>query len=207
MDKTTNYDKLPITNNNGKEVIGFDKYMRLDKFARQVFYGSISLKEAAKMRDEMELKIKEVKKYNPRIPERKYLQKIILDNGQKLLEGRDMIVEAFRKHTFRFFEETEDSESDSEFDDSEFDLESDLESDSEQKSGKSIGERLRLRRQEYNELNELIVENGKIINKNLFRKSFEDDSLSNMQSDLYGTRNIYLNETKVNLIEDKLDSF
>ena len=39
MDKTTNYDKLSITNNSGKEVIGFDKYMRLDKFARQVFYG------------------------------------------------------------------------------------------------------------------------------------------------------------------------
>ena len=67
------------------------------------------------MQDEMELKIREVKKYNPKIQERKELQKMILDNGQKLFKGRDMIIEAFRTHIFLFFEETEDSEFDSEF--------------------------------------------------------------------------------------------
>ena len=40
----------------------------------------------------MELKIKEIKKDSPKIPERKDLQKIILDNGQNLFKGRDMII-------------------------------------------------------------------------------------------------------------------
>ena len=52
MDETINYNKLSITNKNGREVIGFDKYMGLDKFARQVFYGNISLKEAEKLQDD-----------------------------------------------------------------------------------------------------------------------------------------------------------
>ena len=98
--------------------------MNLDAFAKKYFYGNISLKNAEKMQDKMELEIKKLKKCSPRIQDRKDLQKIILDNGQKLFEGRDMIIEAFRKHIFQFFEETENSESDSEFDskfDSEFD--------------------------------------------------------------------------------------
>ena len=57
-----------------------------------------------------------------------------------------MIIEAFRKHIFRFF----DLESDSEFDDSEFDAsEFDLESHLEQKSGKTLGERLKVRKQKF----------------------------------------------------------
>ena len=52
------------------------------------------------MQDEMESKIKELKKRKPKIQERKDLQKIILDNGQKLFEGKDVIAEAFRKHIF-----------------------------------------------------------------------------------------------------------
>ena len=102
-----------------------------------------------------------------------------------------MIIEAFRKYIFRFFEKTENSESDSQFD-SEFDSESEL----VQKSGKSIGERLRLRKQEHNELNELIAENDRIIDKDLFKIYFGYDSLSDMQADLYKTKNISSNETK-----------
>ena len=157
----------------------------------EFFYGNISLKKAEEMQDEMELGIKKLEKYSPRISERNDLQKIVLDNRQKLFEGRDMIIEAFRKYIFRFFEKTENSESDSEFD-SEFDSESEL----ERKSGESIGERLRLRKQEHNELNELIAENDRIIDKDLFKRYFGYDSLSDMQADLYKAKNISSNETK-----------
>ena len=71
---------------------------------------------------------------------------------------------------FKFFEETGSSESNSEFDDSELD---DSEFDLEQKSGKSIGERLTVRKQKFNDLNELIA---------------EIDSLNDMQADLYATK-------------------
>ena len=54
MDETINYDKLPIIDKNGKEIIGFAKYMNLDAFARKNFYGSISLKKAEKLQDKME---------------------------------------------------------------------------------------------------------------------------------------------------------
>ena len=64
-----------------------------------------------------------------------------------------------------------------------------------------------MRKQKINELNELIAENGKIIDKNLFKGYFGYDSLSDIQVDLYETRNMFLDETKANLIEDKLDRF
>ena len=64
-----------------------------------------------------------------------------------------------------------------------------------------------MRKQKSNELNELIAENDKIIDRNLFKKYFGYDCLSDMQADLYETRNISLNETKADLIEDELDSF
>ena len=95
--------------------------MDLDKFARKKFYGSLSLEKAEEIQNKMGSKIKELKEYKSKIPKRENLQKIILDNGRKLFKGREMIIEAFRKHISRFFDETEDSESDSEFDDSEFD--------------------------------------------------------------------------------------
>ena len=64
-----------------------------------------------------------------------------------------------------------------------------------------------MRRQEYNKLNELIAKNDRIIDRDLFKRYFGYDSLSDMQADLYETRNISANETKVNLIKDKLDIF
>ena len=64
-----------------------------------------------------------------------------------------------------------------------------------------------MRKQKSNELNELIAENDKIIDRNLFKRYFGYDCLSDMQADLYETRNISLNETKADLIEDELDSF
>ena len=64
-----------------------------------------------------------------------------------------------------------------------------------------------MRRQEYNKLNELIAKNDRIIDRDLFKRYFGYDSLSDMQADLYETRNISANETKVNLIKDKLDVF
>ena len=42
---------------------------------------------------------------------------------------------------------------------------------------------------------------------NMFKIYFGYGFLSDMQADLYETRNISSNETKGNLIEDKLDSF
>ena len=56
-------------------------------------------------------------------------------------------------------------------------------------------------------MNELIAENDRIINKNLLKKYLGYDSLSDMQADLYEKRNTSSNETKANLIKDKLDSF
>ena len=99
---------MSITDRNGKEVIGFADYMGLDLFARGIFFDDISLKKVEEMQDKMESKIEELKKYNPRIQERKYLQKIILNNGQNLFKGREAITEAFKKHIFQF----RDSESD-----------------------------------------------------------------------------------------------
>ena len=64
------------------------------------------------MQDEMESKIKELKKYKLKIQERRDLQKIILDNGPKLFEGMDVIIEAFRKHIFQFLESEYGSDSD-----------------------------------------------------------------------------------------------
>ena len=55
------YDKFSITDKNGKKVISFVKCMNLDIFARRIFYGSISLKEAEEMQDKMELEIKKLK--------------------------------------------------------------------------------------------------------------------------------------------------
>ena len=89
---------------NHKEVIGFADYMNLNLFVRQIFYGGISLKNAEEMQVEMESKLKELEKYKPKIQERKDLQKVILDNGQKLFEGRDAIIEAFTKRIFQFYD-------------------------------------------------------------------------------------------------------
>ena len=100
LDEAINYDKLPIVDKNNKEVTGFAKDMDLDLFAKRTFYGSISLKKAETMQDKMESKIEELKKYNPRIQERKGLRNRILDNAQKLFEGRDAMIEAFGKHIF-----------------------------------------------------------------------------------------------------------
>ena len=91
---------MSITGKDGKETIGLAKYMDQDLFPRKNFYDTISLKEVEKMQNKMESKIMDLRNYNPRIQERKDLKIIILDNGQKLFEGRDMIIEALKKHVF-----------------------------------------------------------------------------------------------------------
>ena len=95
------------------------------------------------MQDNMELEIKKLKKYNPKIQERKDLRNIILNNAQKFSEGRDVITEAFRKHIFQFYDSESDSESDS--------------IKSSQNFKKNVGERVKLRRQESDILNEMIT--------------------------------------------------
>ena len=133
----------------------------------------------------------------------------IPDNAQKLFKRRNMIIQAFKDGSFRLFEEIGNSEFDLEFG-SEFDSESYSEYDlekPEQKFDESIGKKVKLRRQKSNEFNELIVENDKIIDKELFRRYFGYKRLAEMDTDLYKTRDISLNETKANLIQDKLDSF
>ena len=50
---------MSIVDKNDKEVIGFAKDMNLDLFARRIFYGSISLKTAEKIQDELESEIYE----------------------------------------------------------------------------------------------------------------------------------------------------
>ena len=107
----------------------------------------------------MKLKTTHLKNYNPRTQERKAFKETTLDNAQKLFEGRNMIIEAFKNGDFTLFEEIQNLESDSKFD-SECDSESDSESDSkksEQKSVESIGERVKLRRQKYDELIKMIT--------------------------------------------------
>ena len=128
-------------------------------------------------------------------------------NGQKLFEGSDMIVEAFRKHIFRFpnadsdDSKPDDSEFyDSDFDDSKFDLISDL----EQKSWKSIGERVKLRRQESNELNQMITRNDKIINKEFLKIYFQFESLSDMQKALDKAKNAQKNKELAPAIKNRL---
>ena len=59
IDETVNYDKLSIVDKNDKKVIGFAKYINLDLFPKRIFYGSISLKRAEKIQDEMESEIYE----------------------------------------------------------------------------------------------------------------------------------------------------
>ena len=77
--------------------------MDLNLFARGILDGIISLEKAEQMQDKMESEIKKKsKKHNSRIQARKDLRNIILDNGQKLFEGRDAIFEVFRKHIFYF---------------------------------------------------------------------------------------------------------
>ena len=114
------------------------------------------------MQNNMELKIMDLENCNARI-QRKTFKEKILGNALKLFKGRKMIIEAFKDGTFRLFEEIENSPFDSEFD-SESDSESDSKK-SEQKFDKSIAERVKLRRQKYNELNELTAKNAKTIDK------------------------------------------
>ena len=125
------------------------------------------------MQDKMESKIKKLKKYNPRIQERKDLRNIILDNAKKLSEGRDVITKAFRKHIFQFYDSESDSESDS--------------TNSSQNFKKSVGERVKLRRQESDILNEMITKNDKTIKKDLFTEYFQFQSA--MQKLLSKTQN------------------
>ena len=110
----------------------------------------------------MESKIKELKNYKPKIQEGRDLQKIILDNGPKLFEGMDVIIEAFRKYIFQFLES--ESGSDSEL------------IKSEQKFEESIGERVKLKRQKSDELNKMITKNDKIIKKELIKNYFQFQS-------------------------------
>ena len=52
IDEKINYDKLSMTDKNGKEIIRFAEfeYMNLNFFARRIFYGSISLKKQKKFK-------------------------------------------------------------------------------------------------------------------------------------------------------------
>ena len=125
------------------------------------------------MQDEVESKIKELKKYKPKIQERKDLLRIILDNGQKLFERREVIIEVFRKYIFRFLDSESESESDS--------------IKSEQSFEESKGKRVKLKRRKSDELNKMITKNGKTINKELFREHFQFQSLYDMQESLSKT--------------------
>ena len=51
---------------------------------------------------------------------------------------------------------------------------------SEQKTEENIGERLKLRKQRSDELNKMITEKDEIINRDLFKKCFKFQSLSDM---------------------------
>ena len=55
-----------------------------------------------------------------------------------------------------------------------------------------------------NELNKLVVEKDKIINKELFKKYFGFQSLIDMQTKLYETKNTDKNKDLVNMIKSGL---
>ena len=76
--------------------------------------------------------------------------------------------------------------------------------ESEQESKESIGERVKLRRQKSDELNKIITENDKIISKELFKNYFQFRSLSDMQKELYETKNIEENKKLVQPIKSRL---
>ena len=77
---------------------------------------------------------------------------------QKLFEGRDVIIEVFRKYIFHFFDS--DSESDSDL------------IKSKQNFEESVGERVKLGRQESNKLNEMITKKRKDQKQRIIRKIF-----------------------------------
>ena len=153
------------------------------KSAREIFHGSISLKKAEEMQDEMELKIEELKKYNPRIQERKDLRNIILDNERKLFDQRDTIIEAFGKPIFQLrYSDCDPIKSRQNFEE-------------------SIGERVKLRRQESDKLNEVIIKKDKTINKDLFTEYFQFQSLSAMHKILPKAQGTQANDKLVQLIK------
>ena len=75
LDKTIMYDKLSITDKNSGQIIGLTKYIALDLFARRIFYGNISLKEAEKLQDKMESEIKKIRKVQSKDTREKRLTK------------------------------------------------------------------------------------------------------------------------------------
>ena len=92
------------------------------------------------------------------------------------------------------------------------DAKSDRVKESEQKAEESIGERVKLTRQEFDEnkdsvadFNKRLVRLDKTINKRLFRQYFGFQSLSNMQEELYKTRNKQMNKIQTDLNENNLE--
>ena len=69
----------------------------------------------------MKKKIKKLKKYKPGKKDKEYkenVKKVILDNMQRLFEGRNAVIEAFEKNIFRLYSYYSDSDfnSDPDFD-------------------------------------------------------------------------------------------
>ena len=73
-----------------------------------------------------------------------------------------------------------------------------------QKPDKSVVERTMLRRQKSNELNRMITENDEIISKELFKKKFQFQSLSDMQEKLRKTSNVQKNKELVRGTQSEL---
>ena len=126
------------------------------------------------------------------------LRKKLLKNVYDLYNGNQMTINAFKKGIFKIFNKklNKEDEKDENF--------SYSPTKSKQNFEESVGERVKLKRQKSDELNEMITEKDNTIKKELFKKHFNFQNLSDMQKSLSKTQGTRANKQIVKLIKSRL---
>ena len=161
-----NYKNIYSLRGNGKNY-DFRNYGTIPDLVRKLFYG-YDIREA-EFRDQgnLEKGITRLEAYRPkkrRDGKIDYtdLKKKLLENVNNLYHGIQITINAFKKGVFKIFNEKHGEDENFSYNPTEL----------KQNFEESEGERVKLKRQEFDELNDMITKTDKIISEELFNRQF-----------------------------------
>ena len=99
IDKEINYTKLVCVHTNGK-AFDYNIFRRLGDFIRSIYFDNISLKQAMDKQDEMEYLRRNLGGYKPRHLDKIRSKEEVLKNAHIFFQGRNLLVYACEKNIF-----------------------------------------------------------------------------------------------------------
>ena len=100
VDKKIDYSRLVCAHSDGKIFFDFGKFRRVEHFFYDITSGRITIKQAKGKENEMNKLKSSLEKYKPTNKNKKISRSDVLDNAERFVNGRNLIIKHFMWYFF-----------------------------------------------------------------------------------------------------------